>query len=93
MKVLEPLKVTNDWLDEVSNYYRYRPEKGELWPTTPAKAYAVVEDGTITKSSSLSPAPVQLAAQSHGERLRESAARVAARVRNRPEEKRRHRFN
>ena len=49
MKVLGPLKVTNDRLDEVSNYYRYRPEKGELWPTTPAKAYAVVEDGTITK--------------------------------------------
>src|SRR4051794_35543434 len=25
MKVLEPYKVTNEWLDDVSNYYRYRP--------------------------------------------------------------------
>jgi hypothetical protein len=49
MKVLAPYKVTNDRLDEVSNYYRYRPEKGELWPTSPAKAYAVVEDGKIKK--------------------------------------------
>jgi hypothetical protein len=49
MKVLGPLKVTNDRLDEVSNFYRYRPEKGEMWPTTPAKAYAVVEDGKISK--------------------------------------------
>jgi hypothetical protein len=49
MKVLGPLKVTNERLDEVSNYYRYRPEKGELWPTKLAKAYAVVEDNKITK--------------------------------------------
>jgi hypothetical protein len=49
MKVLAPYKVTNDRLDEVSDYYRYRPEKGELWPTTPAKAYAIVEDGKIKK--------------------------------------------
>jgi hypothetical protein len=48
MKVLGPLKVTNERLDEVSNYYRYRPEKGELWPTKPAKAYAVVVDNKIT---------------------------------------------
>ncbi len=49
MKVLGPHKVTNDRLDEVSNYYRYRPEKGELWPTTPAEAYAVVDEGKIAK--------------------------------------------
>jgi hypothetical protein len=49
MKVLGPYKVTNDRLDEVSNYYRYRPQEGELWPTKPAKAYAVVEDGKIKK--------------------------------------------
>src|SRR3954469_2733132 len=49
MKVLGPLKVTNDRLDEVSDYYRYRPQKGELWPTKPAKAYAIVEGGKITK--------------------------------------------
>ena len=42
LKVLAPYKVTNERLDEVSDYYRYRPQKGELWPTTSAKAYAVV---------------------------------------------------
>jgi hypothetical protein len=47
MKVLAPHGVTNARLDEVSNYYRYRPQRGELWPTTPAKAHAIVEDGKI----------------------------------------------
>ena len=47
MKVLKPYGVTNERLDEVSNYYRYQPQRGELWPTTPAKAHAVVEDGKI----------------------------------------------
>ena len=47
MKVLAPHGITNDRLDEVSNYYRYQPQKGELWPTKPAKAYAIVEDGRI----------------------------------------------
>lgn len=49
MKVLKPFKVTNDRLDEVSDYYRYRPKKGEMWPTTTAEAYAVVEDGKIKR--------------------------------------------
>lgn len=49
MKVLEPHGVTNDRLDEVSNYYRYRPERDELWKVVPAEAYAVVEKGRITK--------------------------------------------
>ena len=47
MKVLSPLGVTNDRLDEVSNYYRYRLQRGELWTVTPAEAYAVVEDGKV----------------------------------------------
>lgn len=47
MKVLKPHGITNDRLDEVSDYYRYRPQKGELWPTTAAKAHAVVVDGKI----------------------------------------------
>ena len=47
LKVLQPYGVTNERLDEVSNYYRYQPQRGELWRTTPAKAYAVVEDGQI----------------------------------------------
>ena len=49
MKVLKPYNVTNDRLDEVSNYYRYQPHKGELWPTTAAEGYAVIEDGKIKK--------------------------------------------
>ena len=47
MKVLGPHGVTNERLDEVSNYYRYRPQRGEHWPTTPAEAHAVVEDGKV----------------------------------------------
>jgi hypothetical protein len=49
MKVLAPHHVTNDRLDEVSNYYRYRPQAGEMWPTTEAQAHAVIEDGKIKK--------------------------------------------
>ena len=49
MKVLKPLGVTNDRLDEVSNFYRYRPQKDELWKVAPAKAHAVVEDGKIKR--------------------------------------------
>jgi hypothetical protein len=47
MKVLQPYGVTNERLDEVSNYYRYQPQRGDLWTNTPAMAYAVVEDGKI----------------------------------------------
>jgi hypothetical protein len=49
MKVLKPLGVTNERMDEVANYYRFRPQNGELWPTKPAAAYALVEDGKIKK--------------------------------------------
>lgn len=49
MKVLGPLGVTNERLDEVSDHYRFRPQEGELWPTTPAKGYAVVEEGKVKK--------------------------------------------
>ena len=47
MKVLKPHGVTNERLDEVSNYYRFRRDRGELWPTTAAEAYAVLEDGKV----------------------------------------------
>jgi len=40
--------VTNEQLDRVSNYYRYRPESGRLWPTKPAAAIATLKDGAIT---------------------------------------------
>lgn len=49
MKVLQPLGVTNDRLDEVSNYYRYQLQRGELWKNKPAKAHAVLEGGRIAK--------------------------------------------
>jgi hypothetical protein len=49
MKVLGPHGVTNERLDEVSNYYRYQPQRGELWPTKAAKAHAIVEGGAIKK--------------------------------------------
>jgi hypothetical protein len=39
--------ITNDRLDEVSNYYRYQPQSGELWQHTPATATATVSDGKV----------------------------------------------
>src|SRR4051812_12519391 len=47
MKVLAPLKVTNERMDEVADYYRFRPQKGELWPTKPAEAHAILNGGNI----------------------------------------------
>lgn len=47
MKVLRPLGVNNDRLDEVSNYYRYRPQAGEMWPVTAARAEAVLVNGKV----------------------------------------------
>jgi hypothetical protein len=49
MKVLKPHGVTAERLDEVSDYYRYKPGKGNLWKTAPAKAYAVLEDGKVQR--------------------------------------------
>ena len=40
--------VTNDRLDEVSNYYRYRRSDGELWKHRAATGYAIIENGKIT---------------------------------------------
>lgn len=47
LKVLGPLGVTNERLDEVSDYYRYRREAGELWRHVPAEAYARVKGGKV----------------------------------------------
>ena len=55
MKVLRPHGVTNERLDQVSDYYRYRPQRGELWPTTPAEAHAVVENGKVKQVVVTSP--------------------------------------
>lgn len=48
MSVLGPYGVTNDRLDEVSNYYRYSGSAGESWPHTQATAQAIVENGVVT---------------------------------------------
>jgi hypothetical protein len=55
LKVLAPYGVTNERMDEVANYYRFRPQDHELWPTTPAKAEAIVENGKIKKVVVLEP--------------------------------------
>lgn len=47
LAVLSPYGVTNERLDEVSNYYRYAGAAGQMWPTRTAKAVAVVKDGKV----------------------------------------------
>jgi hypothetical protein len=49
MRVLAPLGVTNERMDEVANYYRFRPQERELWPTEEAEAYAEVKGGMIVR--------------------------------------------
>lgn len=45
---LAPYGVSNDRLDEVSNFYRYVESAGELWSHREATAVAVVENGVVT---------------------------------------------
>ncbi len=45
---LAPHGVTNDELDRVSDYYRYNPGRGEMWPVQGAAGYAVFKDGALT---------------------------------------------
>jgi hypothetical protein len=40
--------ITNDFLDTVSNYYRFNGSSGETWPQTPAAATAIVTDGVVS---------------------------------------------
>jgi hypothetical protein len=47
MDALGPYGITNERLDTVSDYYRYVRRRGKLWPTKPATAYALVQDGKI----------------------------------------------
>lgn len=49
MNGLRRYGVTNERLDEVSNYYRYNRGRGEMWRNKPASAYAVLEKGKIIK--------------------------------------------
>jgi hypothetical protein len=48
MAALAPLGVTDERLNEVSNYYRYRGWAGELWKHKPASATATITNGTVT---------------------------------------------
>lgn len=48
MSALRKYGVTNERLDEVSNYYRYVRERDELWTNKPAKAMAIVQNGVVT---------------------------------------------
>jgi hypothetical protein len=48
LKVLAPYGITNERLDEVSNYYRYNGSKGQVWSRTLATATATVTDGIVT---------------------------------------------
>ena len=47
MSELAPHGITNERLDTVSNYYRYNRSRGEMWPTRPAVAYALVRNGEV----------------------------------------------
>ncbi len=47
MTALAPRGVTNERLDEVSDYYRYSPGPGELWKVREAEAVALVKQGQI----------------------------------------------
>ena len=49
MDALGPYGVTNERLDEVTDFYRYRPEHGELWAHAPASATATIENGELVE--------------------------------------------
>jgi hypothetical protein len=47
MSALGKYGVTNDRLNTVSNRYRYVRSHGEMWPTAPAVAHALVQNGAV----------------------------------------------
>jgi hypothetical protein len=47
MDGLSKYGVTDDQLNEVSNYYRYRRDSGEVWKHVDATAVAMVKDGVV----------------------------------------------
>lgn len=50
MHALGPYGITDERLNQVSNYYRYSREHGqEVWRITPAKAFAVIRNGVIER--------------------------------------------
>jgi len=48
MSVLGKYGISNDRLDTVSNQYRYVRSHGQMWPTKPAVANALVKEGVVT---------------------------------------------
>jgi hypothetical protein len=55
MESLSPYGVTDARLNEVSNFYRYRRESGELWKHTDAQAVATVRHGAVTSITITNP--------------------------------------
>lgn len=55
MKVLAPYGITNNRLDEVSNYYRYNGQQSKTWKIVPATATAIVTNGVVTGISITNP--------------------------------------
>lgn len=49
LSVLAPYGITNDRLDTVSNFYRYRPESGRLWRNRPAEGVAIIRNGKVVE--------------------------------------------
>jgi hypothetical protein len=47
MAALGKYGITNDRLDQVSNYYRYVRSQGQMWPAKPAVANALVKNGVV----------------------------------------------
>lgn len=48
LSVLGKHGVTNERLDEVSNYYRFNPGAGETWKQSPAEIQATITEGKVT---------------------------------------------
>ncbi|RTE09988.1 hypothetical protein [Paenibacillus whitsoniae] len=55
LRVLAPYGITNDRLDEVSNFYRYNGRDGALWQHTLATATPIVTDGKVTGATITNP--------------------------------------
>ncbi|TXK71775.1 hypothetical protein [Paenibacillus sp. N3.4] len=55
LKVLAPYGITNQRLDEVSNYYRYNGSSGGTWPRTEATATVTVTNGVVTSVTVTNP--------------------------------------
>jgi hypothetical protein len=52
---LGPYGVTDDRLNEVSNYYRYRRSDGEMWKHVDATAYATMRNGEVVSVTITNP--------------------------------------